>query len=70
MEKKHRKQNVYQIAVAYPEFEHSTPLVPVLSLDQRAAQPKPNPIKMTALLPKYKQPCTWRALREEDFGPC
>jgi hypothetical protein len=40
MEKMQREQNVYQIFVPYPEFEHSTPLFPVLSLHQRAAQPK------------------------------
>jgi len=38
MEEKHQKQ-IATIS-SYPEFEHSTPLFSVLSLDQRAAQPK------------------------------
>jgi hypothetical protein len=38
MEETHKKQNAN--ISSYPEFEHSTPLLPVLSLQQRAAQPK------------------------------
>lgn len=38
MEEKHQKRNATR--ASYPEFEHSTPLFPVPSLDQKAAQPK------------------------------
>jgi len=38
MEEKPQKRNA--TIASYSEFEHSTPLFPVLSLDQRAAQPK------------------------------
>ena len=38
MEENHKKQNTS--LSSYPEFENSTPLFHVLSLDQRAAQHK------------------------------